>query len=364
MADITLSPDQQEAVDLFNKSKQTMFFLTGKAGSGKSTVISRLRNKRVTALTGLAASNVLGCTLHAFMGLTPYNMKPNMFKFQQRLFKSDFLIIDEVSMMNYEMFEILLECLNASKFKGNVILVGDFKQLSPIRGEPCYSHPAWSCVEEVSLTTNHRQSDDEFISFLNKARDGEIDMNYLEPKIDLNPPRDYTRLVPLRKEAHVINTQRLNELGTPPHLFDVKIYGKPRMDAEAFIDKNTNFESELVLKEGSRVMTIVNDKKYRYVNGSVGTLQHITNSTLTIKLDDGHLIEVEKFRGSHSNADGKVLFEYCQFPVMLAWATTIHKSQGQSIEKLHVNLRNNFASGMSYVALSRATNPNTLLVTL
>ena len=367
-----LSPDQAHALDVIENGPHNCLFLTGKAGTGKSTVLSQVRGRKVfTALTGLAASIINGRTLHSFLSMSPHSKKANYYEVSKRLYKHDYLIIDEISMMNTMLFEEVLNALRFAKFEGKLILVGDFKQLPPVQGDPCYLAPNWNIVHKVELTTNHRQADSGYIDVLNDIREGKVTdrlQAFLRERIVDEPPKDYTAIVPLRKKANKINVQRLSEIEDEPTLFDMKIIEvKQKLfeDEEEYhelVERSSNFVSELVVKEGARVMILVNHPEGQYVNGSTGTLYRFTSEMMAIKLDDGYSVDIPRVDMDFCNGAGKVMFVYNQFPVMLAWATTIHKSQGQSIGKLYVDVKGHFEEGMTYVALSRGKDPNTLRV--
>jgi len=367
-----LSHDQQEALDLIQESKYTAIFLTGKAGTGKSTVLSQIKGRKIyTALTGLAASIIGGKTLHSFLSMGPNTKKANYYRAGQRLKNVDYLIIDEVSMMNTHLFEEVIQTLHRAKYKGKLILVGDFAQLQPVQGKPCHRSTQWQMIREMHLTTCHRQDDKAFISILNDIRESKITPRlnaFLAERILDAPPRDYTAIFPFKKRANALNNERLAELDTEPHLFDMMITDiKSRLfdNEEEYMDlveKQTNFSSDLVLKEGARVMTIVNHMEGLYVNGSTGIIKRIDGNRISVLLDDGTDIVLEPSSVDFTNGADQHMFTYHQIPLMLAWATTIHKSQGQSISRLYVDTRSQFAEGMSYVALSRATDPDHLKV--
>lgn len=367
-----LSDDQQDALDLIHGSRNTAIFLTGKAGTGKSTVLSKIKGRKVfTALTGLAASLIGGRTLHSFLSMGPNTKKANYYRAGKRLEKVDYLIIDEVSMMNTHMFEEVLIALHKAHYGGKLILVGDFKQLKPVQGALCNTSDKWKIITEIALTTCHRQEDETFIEILNDVRDSKITdrlQAFLAERIVDEPPRDYTAIYPFKKRANALNAERLGELDTEPHLFDMvisDISSKIFDNDEEYMDlveKQTNFSSDLVLKERARIMTIVNHPEGDYVNGSTGIIISIHPDIIHIMLDNGHEVSIEVQAVDYTNGADQHMFTYHQFPLMLAWATTIHKSQGQSISRLYVDTRSQFAAGMTYVALSRAIDPDHLKV--
>lgn len=369
---MNLSSDQLTALDLIQGSKHAAIFLTGKAGTGKSTVLSKIKGRKVfTALTGLAASLIGGRTLHSFLSMGPNTKKANYYRAGKRLENVDYLIIDEVSMMNTHMFEEVLNTLHRARYGGKLILVGDFRQLRPVQGDLCNTSSKWKIIHEIALTTCHRQDDNTFIEILNDVRDSRITdqvQDFLKERIVEEPPRDYTAIYPFKKRANALNAERLGELDTEPHLFDMAISdisSKIFDNEEEYMDlveKQTNFSSDLVLKEGARVMTIVNHPDGHYVNGSTGIIISINTDTIHVKLDNDYDVHIEVQTIDHTNGADQHMFTYHQFPLMLAWATTIHKSQGQSISRLYVDTRSQFAEGMTYVALSRATDPEHLKV--
>ena len=366
---IKFSADQLRAFDIINDPQYPIVFLTGSAGTGKSTVVNNLKgNKILCATTGLAASIINGRTLHSLLSLTPRKQYADMEKFVRRTEGSDFIIIDEISMMSDELFDIFIECVMNTNYTGRVLLTGDFDQLPPVKGDPCYKSDNWKYVKKVELTEIHRQTDLEFIECLNDIKKGSMTpraRKYLKQMEVSEIPPNVTAIVPLRAKALEINIDRLSKIDSEEWSFKAHVYDLSKMmSREKAIEKieKTNCAVDLKLKVGARVMTTVNYPDSGYVNGTVGEITMITNHTIYITRDDGRRIEVAKHEHESLNGDGKVVFKYRQFPLMLAWATTIHKSQGQSISRLYVDMSNHFEKGMTYVALSRAESPHGLFL--
>ena len=171
---MNLSQDQIDALDTIKNSKQKLFFLTGRAGTGKSTVIQHLKNKRMTATTGIAALAINGVTVHKFLGLRPNAKFANPKTFEKRAVGYDYLIVDEVSMMGAELFGLFMYAYRNTKYQGKIIFVGDFAQLPPVRDQPCYTHYEWAMVKVLSLTTTHRQENKEFLDVLEDVRNANL----------------------------------------------------------------------------------------------------------------------------------------------------------------------------------------------
>ena len=375
-------------------------FITGKAGTGKSTLLEHFQRhtgKKVAVLapTGVAALNVKGQTIHSFFGFKPGITPENIAELRPgrrgELYKKlDTIVIDEVSMVRAD----LLDCVDAFlrrhgrrpdlPFGGlQMIFIGDLYQLPPVVSREelsafagCYETPYFYDsrafkdlpLRMIELTKIYRQQDPEFIRLLNGLRDNSIDqagLNRLNRRVepDFEPPNEdfYICLTTTNLSARHINQLRLDKLEEPLFTFKATISG-------AFSREYLPTAIELELKNGAQVMLLNNDMSGRWVNGSVGRIAGIQTeehpAAVLVELSDGKIVRVtpytwEIFR--YYLEDGRLLSElvgsFTQYPLTLAWAVTIHKSQGKTFEKVMIDMgRGAFAHGQTYVALSRCTS--------
>ena len=353
------------------------------------------------APTGIAAQNIKGATIHSFFGLNynklwepPYDAEypetedvkhvlHNSNSLESNMEGVDLVVVDEISMLSAGYLEIVLWLLKP--WKPVILLVGDFLQLPPVgekyKGPPfnqkAYEFPGWVNVAPIHLTTNHRQSeDDTFREVLQDIRVGEYSKGvhdlFQERRVD-EFPDGVTMLMPYNKQVDAINHEKLHELGTPIHKSTSEIELDP--DNTAVIKhENTllpeNKAEDLVRKArmpyeleyalGARIVFLVNNRG-EWVNGSTGRITEIKKASrmlgghtvVHVELDSGRTVSCS--RGLHEvyNAAGKVVALYYQFPFQLAWALTIHKCQGMTMDKAGIELSNHFAAGQTYVAVSR-----------
>ena len=382
-------------------------FLTGRAGTGKTTFLRKLREKTskrivVLAPTGVAAINAQGSTIHSFFQFpfSPYipdkGFVVNDRKFvpfstqKKRIISSmSLLVIDEVSMVRPDVLDaidnILRRFRNRSLPFGGVqlLLIGDLRQLPPVvktdeweflsehYKSPYFfeSHALQAAgFQSVELTTIYRQRDREFISILNKVRDGKADHDVLTR---LNAryrkgflPDDsegYIRLTTHNNMANSFNTRKLAALSGNSFDFQAKVTGD-------FPESNFPAEKVLTLKEGAQVMFIKNDlsAEHKYYNGMLGTVVEIDEEKIRIRpLDSEMIIDAEPVEWENSkysvnevtkDIDTEVIGTFRQYPLRLAWAITIHKSQGLTFDKTIIDAHASFAAGQTYVALSRCTS--------
>ncbi len=382
--------------------------LTGGAGVGKSYLTSKLieelrkEQKQVVVLgsTGVSAVNVGGHTIHSFFCFGIANdlaqMKKNDRYTKQRvkelnkiLQKADLLIIDEISMVSPNLMEMIQYRLQNGGFEGSVMFVGDFYQLPPIKqkkeinslfdyGEFAFESPSWDYFEPyiVELTKTKRTTDEEFFEVLNSIRVGDINqkiIDYLEALrknlhvIEQNP----TILYGTNKKADTTNSKKLSELGADP----VVLKAKEKLLVESLHVKrieswkrNLPVSSELVLKVGASVLFCTN-KWGSYYNGERGEVFSIDEDEVVVKKSDGCCVRVKRVEFTLSESmvlNGEIeeipLVTIEQFPLKLAYAITIHKSQGMSIDSLVCNIDNIFEKSQFYVAISRAKDPKNLLL--
>jgi hypothetical protein len=380
-------------------------FLTGKAGTGKTTFLHKLKEftaKRmiITAPTGVAAINAGGVTLHSFFQLPfgPFipgseadeQSRQRLFRFskeKKRIIKSlDLLVIDEISMVRADLLDSVDAVLrrhrrNDQPFGGvQLLMIGDLYQLSPVAKQDewqllkqyyesiyFFSSHALDQSEMVTIELKHiyRQSDTRFIQLLNRVRDnrldaasiGDFNRRYIE---NFTPEKDqgYITLTTHNNSADTINKGRLSALKGKENCFDAEVTGD-------FPEHTYPTPFTLVLKEGAQVMFLRNDNSLdkRYYNGKIGKIKTITGRRICITCpDESEDIVVEaveweniKYKVDEENKEIQedIIGKFKQFPLKLAWAITIHKSQGLTFDKAVIDAESAFAHGQVYVALSR-----------
>lgn len=385
----TITPEFQEAFELLENTRQNVF-LTGKAGTGKSTFLKYFRENTckkmaVVAPTGVAALNVGAQTIHSFFRLKPAfvdvkALKPTRSKVLKEL---ELLIIDEISMVRADIFEgidhsLQLARKNNKPFGGvQVCVIGDLFQLPPVvtRAEKeffgqYYQTPfffgtksyAGAHFQTIQFNTIHRQNDGAFIQILNAIRAGTCDVIELEAlNSRLNPkasPAPGTLVLTTTNVlAEDINATKLAGLAGTPRSYAGSVSGDFGMKGGRL-----PAPEELILKVGAQVMFVKNDSEGRWVNGTIGLVEKLGNNVIAVSVGDVvHEVEPEKWKTigyEFSEEKGeiaeKTLGTYMQFPLTLAWAITIHKSQGKTLERVIIDLGSGaFAAGQLYVALSR-----------
>jgi hypothetical protein len=378
-------------------------FLTGKAGTGKTTFLHHLKGdtaKRmiVTAPTGVAAINAGGVTLHSFFQLPfgPFlpgseaheQNRQRMFRFskdKKRIIKSlDLLVIDEISMVRADLLDAVDAVLrqhrrNEQPFGGvQLLMIGDLHQLSPVAKQHewqllreqyesvyFFSSHALSRTQMLTIELKHiyRQSDTRFIKLLNQIRDNRLDKSAMG-ELNRRYSKDYTpeegeiTLTTHNRNADVINETRLGALETKAHRFNAEISGD-------FPEHAHPAPGALVLKKDAQVMFLRNDNsgEKRYFNGKIGKIVRISSEDIRIKCPgEPDLIAVEpvaweniKYTVNEESREieEEIVGKFTQFPLKPAWAITIHKSQGLTFDKAVIDAQAAFAHGQFYVALSR-----------
>jgi len=381
--DSDLSADQNEALDAMLSGKNV--FLTGKAGTGKTHVIKKFLKKArkdtvITAPTGIAALAIRGATLHSVFrlrfGLLDPNTIEDLPKNQMWLIrKAKTLIIDEISMVRADAFEVIFRKIEKCNTSLQIIVVGDFYQLPPVvrkeeipffqevfGGVFAFNSLAWKDAKfkTCELETVHRQNDMSFVNVLNKIRVADSSgIPALAKCVGIKGPENATVLVTTNKMADNINGQRIAGIKASRHVFKAVVTGE-------FEGKDAPCPFNIELKEGAKVIACVNDPEGGFVNGSVGVITKIKKGSVFVAFGDEKPVEV----GAHTweiidyQYDDKkkevievVKGSFKQIPIKLGWALTIHKSQGMSIKNVSVDLGYGaFAHGQVYVALSRATS--------
>lgn len=365
-------------------------FLTGAAGAGKSYVlreyITYLKKHgisyAVTASTGIASTHISGSTIHSWSGIgikdrmTSYELdaleeKQNVYK---RWNNTSVLIIDEVSMLHANFIDMLDKVAkhirrNDKPFGGmQVVFTGDFFQLPPIvkngsQGESdnvfAFQSVAWKEAKPVVcyLSEQFRQDDDRLSSLLNAIRAGDIDDGYyemLKEKTEVPHTGDHIKLYTHNENVDLINKEAFNKVKGETKTYHMVTKGKAALLAS--LKNNCLADEVLQLKVGAKVICIKNSQDRSYVNGSMGEVIAFDNEGAPIvELVSGKKVTI-KADSWKIEEDGKVKAEISQLPVKLAWAITVHKSQGMTLDKAEIDLSRAFASGQGYVALSRLTS--------
>lgn len=381
-----LSKEQEKAFKEIMKPGN--IFITGNAGTGKSFLLNKIieyykktgLNVIITAPTGISAINVGGTTIHrAFRApIHPIGPKERISP-PEPILKADIIIIDEISMVRFDLMEYIyasiMQATKISRKHKKLIVVGDFYQLAPVMNKMhketleslwdkkiyegyAFESRAWNAFnfKNIVLTETVRQKDPNFVEALNSLREGNSEkFAWLKENSNPNWQNDAIYLCGTNKEVDIVNHNKLMILKTPEKVFKAKSIGKVN-DGDKMTDE------KLCLKEGARIMTIVNDKQNRYKNGSIGTITKIKENSIMVEIDGIENIELEpyswqitEYTVENGHLEQEIIGIYEQLPVKLAYAITIHKSQGKTFNKININPKC-FANGQLYVALSRGTS--------
>ena len=392
-ADFVLSEDFREAFTAIERSRD-IFFITGNAGSGKSTLLQYFREKTakkiaVVAPTGVAAVNVRGQTIHSFLHLPPRFIQKEQIrrlrgKAGELIEKLDALVIDEVSMVRADVMDGIDYALRINRNNLNVpfggvqmILFGDLYQLPPVLERDAYDafreiYPGpyffdAHVFKKIScryreLTRIYRQRDPQFIDLLNKIRHKnclEEDLGFLNSRVvrSYEPGEDDIAIIltTTNNGASRINDARLSALPGKGYYYTAEIEGN-------FDEREYPAEYNMCLKPGAQVMLIRNDKEKRWVNGTLGIVRSLGHNSIRVDVQ-GKIYDVGKerwdkiryvFNEEKQRIEDEITGAFTQYPLRLAWAITIHKSQGKTFDKVIIDLENGaFAHGQVYVALSR-----------
>ena len=408
----TKNQEWQQALQVIQYTRRSLF-LTGKAGTGKSTflryVAQHTKKKYVIlAPTGIAAINAGGQTLHSFFKLPFHPLLPNDSRYNIRnirktlkysgdttklLRELELIIIDEISMVRADIIDFIdkvlrIYCRNMRvPFGGKqLLLVGDIFQLEPVIKEdewrlmqPFYasayffSAKVWQEMELVSIELRkvYRQSDARFIGLLDRIRQNQTtaeDLRAINERLDASPKKGKKEgalaitLATRRDTVDYINDQKLKELEGRSSVFQGVIKGE-------FPETSLPAPMELEVKPGAQVIFIKNDKEKRWVNGTLGVVIYIDEGEgiITVVDEDGHEYDVERevwenmrytFNEKEQKIEEELLGTFVQFPLRLAWAITVHKSQGLTFRQVKIDFSGGgaFAGGQTYVALSRCTS--------
>ena len=414
---------EEYILTLVNQTNRNIF-LTGKAGTGKTTLLHKIintcyKNTVVVAPTGIAALNAGGVTIHSMFQLPFASFLPTlsnppivneflrfenrfslrkhfqMHKNKQQVIRNmELLIVDEVSMLRADVLDAMdymLQFIRKDKrpFGGvQVLFIGDLLQLPPV-----VKQEEWEVLKHyykgmyffqsevvtqnpllyVELETIYRQTDKLFISILNHLRENQLTSedikqleNYVQPDFPKKHLKDYITLTTHNAKADAMNQREMSKLSSPLFSYEADI-------VDDFPEYLYPIEKVIQLKEGARVMFIKNDisGEHLFFNGKMGTVVSLSEGEITVKLDGGRVINVERYEWENvryklnettKDIEEERLGSFTQYPLRLAWAITIHKSQGLTFEKAILDLASVFASGQAYVAFSRVRSLDGLIL--
>ncbi|MGA2297624.1 MAG: AAA family ATPase [FCB group bacterium] len=409
------------AADLV-KNTDKLIYLTGKAGSGKTTFLKFIKQTTtkktvILAPTGVAALNAGGQTIHSFFKIPPSIYLPNDFRLRTKAEPDDedkrtifdnfkyrkghknlilgveLLIIDEISMVRCDLLDVVDRLLRVFReresepFGGvQVVLIGDAFQLPPIA-----QNEQWELLKEyyetpfffsslvlkenkpqyIELKKIYRQHDREFINLLNNIRINQVSKSDLDllnsrfiPTIFKNENLNYVTIATHNRIVDETNKRKLDELSSELKVYEAEITGD-------FPESMMPTEQVLNLKEGSQIMFIKNDAEKKYFNGKIATIKKLENTKIVVELPEGKEIDVKKYTWTNikytwnkkaKKIDEEIIGEFTQFPIKLAWSITVHKCQGLTFENVIADLSDSFSPGQVYVALSRCTSIDGLIL--
>jgi ATP-dependent exoDNAse (exonuclease V), alpha subunit - helicase superfamily I member len=390
---LEINAEFKAAFDLMENTRDCIF-ITGKAGTGKSTLLKYFKantKKKIVILapTGVAAVNVGGQTIHSFFKFPPKIIQKESIKKlhnHNMVEQLDVVIVDEVSMVRADLMDGIDYALRINRgqmkrpFGGaQMIFFGDLFQLCPIVDHDSkeilaqkYSTPYFfsakafnsADIKYVELSKVYRQKDGKFVSLLNRLRNKEhteedlTTLNARVRKYSLDTAKDATVVLTTTNSlAGAINQDRLARLPGKEFVYEANITGK-------FDEKACSTEVSLKLKKGAQIILLKNDPDKRWVNGTLGRVASLANDLIEVDIDgticEVPLVKWQKIEYSYNEDEDKIEDEtvgtFEQYPIKLAWAITIHKSQGQTFDKVILDLGHGaFTHGQVYVALSRCT---------
>lgn len=392
---LIIDTEFQKAYDLM-ETTHNHIYITGKAGTGKSTLLTYFRenskkNFVTLAPTGISAINIEGSTIHSFFRLPPQIVNDSkIIKDTRRkaLFeKLETIIIDEISMVRADILDAIDKSLRINKnnnipFGGvQMIFFGDLYQLPPViigkeqinyfekhfGGVYFFNSKVFQKIqfEYIELKNIFRQKDNDFKLILNNVREKKVshkDLSILNERLYFKNPNKKDNLSitlsSTNKVADTINRQKINQLESDEYLYEAIIDGKFEKSAYPT-------EENLLLKEGAQVMMIKNDSSKRWVNGTLGVIKKLRDTDILVEIDGKdytvgqEIWEALEFKHNEdtNQIEEEVIGSFIQYPLRLAWAITIHKSQGQTFDNIVIDLGYGaFTHGQTYVALSRCTS--------
>lgn len=382
----------------FLEKTKTNILITGPGGTGKSTILKEFKDKTkkncvVLSPTGIAANNIGGQTIHLFFKLSigvQTHETMDKKRWAPLYEKIDLIIIDEISMVRKDVFEYMDKIMRKYKdsdkpFGGvKLILFGDLYQLPPVVTMEAKNHlrniygndknyffdsEIYSQLDLLILNLNeiYRQKEDkQYAELLNKIRKNEIggeDLNNLNEKVTSNEPDKEPILSTKNNLVKSYNLQKLASLSGEIKTYCANVNPPPWLKDNFVFEKFCNAEEKLKLKVGARVMVLINDsgEHRNYFNGSLGTIKSLEENSVSVDLDSGkeasfemHDWDIKSYQLRGDELEEKVNGKVSQIPLKLAWAMTIHKSQGQTLDKAFIDLSfSPWESGHSYVAFSR-----------
>ncbi|MCH3881172.1 helix-turn-helix domain-containing protein [Tenacibaculum aquimarinum] len=398
------NPELELALQFIEKTDRNLF-ITGKAGTGKTTFLHKIKSESlkrmvIVAPTGVAAINAKGVTIHSFFQMPFGPILPNQIANtnQQRKFSRtkidiikslDLVIIDEISMVRADLLDgidqVMRRYKNRNKVFGGaqVLMIGDLQQLAPVvrpnewsllqqyyNTVYFFSSQAYQEANVVSIELKHiyRQKNEDFITILNEIRNDKLSEKSAEilnkrynPTFSPTKEEGYITLTTHNNRANLINDSELNKISNRSYFFDAEVSGK-------FNENSFPNSEKLELKVGAQVMFIKNDSspEKRFFNGKIGIVTDITRENVTVQCGD-EIDEIVAERETWENINYSINEEtkeikedvsgsFKQIPLRLAWAITIHKSQGLTFEKAIIDAEASFAHGQTYVAMSRCTS--------
>ena len=381
--------DQKTALKILHSGENV--FITGQAGSGKTFLLNKFINEArkkgktvaVTATTGLAATHLNGTTIHSWSGMGVANSISGNFYSKIRkprrenICETDILIIDEISMLHdyrLDMVNAILKKIrkNNSPFGGiQLVMSGDFFQLPPVnryddefKGGFVTESVAWrqAGLKICYLNEQHRQADEELSAILTAMRTNNLKRDQVQTllnRIDAEAPSNeiVTKLYTTNRDVDIINKKELAKIKGKSYFYSQETEGTKHY--VEVLRRAILAAPILELKKGAHVMSIKNSPDGKYVNGSLGEVVDFKYGDPVVKFNNGNTVRIKT--SEWNLADGEiVLASIEQVPLKLAWAITVHKSQGMTLDGAEIDLSRAFVEGMGYVALSRVKNLHSL----
>lgn len=401
------------AIALLDDDKERLIWISGRAGTGKSTFLHYLKteirpkNAVYLAPTGVAALTIGGQTIHSFFWINPgdeVHMETRLDADREgRLYplleKVETIVIDEISMVRADLLDEMDRRMRRAKgearlpFGGaRLVLFGDPYQLPPVEPDPDshagvlfngrYKSPFFFSsqvlrtkarkIRRVEFTRVFRQNEEEFLATLDRCRSGlvtDADLDLLQSRVlpeGKKPPADHLVLTGKKSEVQRLNRYRLEALPGPSRSYRSEASGRFATELD---DEELPVPREIELKVGARVLLTVNDPEHRWFNGSLATVVALGGGAVTLRDDKGefevppHVWKKVRFVLRGDRLDEETTDTYSQLPLVLGWAVTIHRAQGRTLEKVFVDLSQGaFAAGQAYVAISRVTRLEGLLL--